>query len=292
MKLGALVDHHGHVAPQDALADAMARRFMPFPKDPPPLLFDVAGHHAQMDAQGILRRIVSVPPILYLYELPAAEQAARIARLNDWLAGLVAGTRLSAMAVLPLGDPAAALAELRRCAERHGIRDIAIGSHVAGTDLDKAVPDELWAALAEGGGLVMLHPWQVRDRARLDDRRLGNPLGNPFETAVAAARLIEAGTLQRHPSLRLMLAHGGGALPFLLGRMDRAWEAAEHGRAPERPSLAARRFLYDTVVFEPEPLAFLARMVGPERILFGTDSPFDMSLQDPAELLAAAGLAT
>ena len=291
MKLGALIDHHGHVAPRAALADAMARHFMPFPKEPPPLLFDVAGHHAQMAAQGIVSRIVSVPPILYLYELPAEEQARRIAAMNDWLVDFVAGTQLTAMITLPFGDPAAAIAELRRCVATHGVSDIGIGSHVAGVDLDKAVPAEVWAAMAEAGGLVMIHPWQVRDGARLHDKRLGNPLGNPFETTVAAARLIEAGTLMKHPTLRLMLAHGGGTLPFILGRMDRAWESAAHGRAPERPSLAARRFLYDTVLFEAAPLRFLAEMVGADRILFGTDSPFDMSLQDPAKLLSEAGLA-
>ncbi len=291
MKLGALIDHHGHLAPRDALAEAMSRHFMPFPKDPPPLLFDVDGNHAQMEAQGIVRRIVSVPPILYLYELPADEQARRIAAMNDWLAEIVAGTRMTAMMVLPLGDVAATVAEIARCHSVHGTADFAIGSHVHGVDLDKAVHPEVWAALAERGGLVMIHPWQVRDGGRLNDLKLGNPLGNPFETTVAAGRLIEAGTLMKHPGLRVMLAHGGGTLPFILGRMDRAWEAAAHGRAPERPSLAAKRFLYDTVLFEAAPLRFLAEMVGADRIIFGTDSPFDMSIQDPAKLLADAGLA-
>lgn len=291
MKLGALIDHHGHLAPRDALAEAMARHFMPFPKDPPSLLFDVDGNHAQMEAQGIVSRIVSVPPILYLYELPAAEQARRIAAMNDWLAKTVAGTRMTAMMVLPLGDTTATLAEVARCRNVHGAADFAIGTHVHGVDLDTAVQAEVWAALAESGGLVMIHPWQVRDGGRLNDLKLGNPLGNPFETTVAAGRLIEAGTLMKHATLRLMLAHGGGTLPFILGRMDRAWEAAAHGRAPERPSLAAKRFLYDTVLFEAAPLRFLAEMVGRDRIIFGTDSPFDMSLQDPAKLLAEAGLA-
>lgn len=291
MKLGALIDHHGHLAPRDALAEAMGRHFMPFPKEPPPLLFDVDGNHAQMEAQGIVSRIVSVPPILYLYELPAEEQARRIAAMNDWLAETVAGMRMTAMMVLPLGDTAATLAEITRSRTVHGTADFAIGTHVHGMDLDKAVHGEVWAALAEGAGLVMIHPWQVRDGGRLNDLKLGNPLGNPFETTVAAARLIEAGTLMKHPALRVMLAHGGGTVPFILGRMERAWEAAAHGRAPERPSLAAKRFLYDTVLFEAAPLRFLAEMVGSDRIIFGTDSPFDMSLQDTAKLLAEAGLA-
>lgn len=275
-----LTDHHGHAADRAALAEARGRGHMPFPADPPPALWDIGRQRADMAAAGIARRLVSVPPILYGYELPAAAQAAHCRAQNDWIAGFAAPEEFEPVGIVPLGDPAAALAEFRRCREELGFAHFAIGSHVAGVELDQAIPDELWAAFSGLPGTVMLHPWQTRGGPAHGLHRLGNMLGNPFDTATAAARMIFAGVMERHRPMPVMLAHGGGALPGLLGRLDQGWRAARaHGpvEGPElAPSELARRFYYDTVVFSQEHLEFLARLVGADRILTGTDSPFDM----------------
>lgn len=290
-----ITDFHGHAAPRTALMEARGRNFMPFPADPPSALWDRPAQLEEMAATGLIRRLVSVPPILYGYELPAPAQVAQCRALNDWLAAFVAASPLKAAAILPLGDPAAALAELRRCRETLGIEQFAIGTHIHGAELDVAVPGEIWAALAEAPGITMMHPWKTRDDDRLHGHRLGNYLGNPFETATAAARLIFSGIVERFEHFPIMLAHGGGALPALFGRMDHGWNAARASGADDGPSLApsvlARRFYYDTVVFSDAQLELLVRLVGADRVLPGTDSPFDMGMVGVPPLLPACGAA-
>jgi aminocarboxymuconate-semialdehyde decarboxylase len=108
---------------------------------------------------------------------------------------------------------------------------------------------------------------------------LANVVGNPLETFAAAARLIVGGVLDRHPGLRVQLVHAGGAFPFQLGRLDHAYEAREDTKAiaHRRPSSYIENFLFDTIVFDEEALDFLIKRVGAERVLFGTDLPFDMA---------------
>src|SRR5690606_29811593 len=154
-------------------------------------------------------------------------------------------------------------------------------SHVMGRALDQAVPDEVWAAMSESFDFVLLHPWQVRTSDMLGDLDLNNPIGNPIETTIAASRLIASGTMTRHPSLQILLAHGGGCLPYLAGRMRRAWELSKKG--PE-PAETMRRFYFDTVVFERQQLQHLIDVVGADRVLLGTDSPFGMAVFAPGEL--------
>lgn len=283
----ALIDYHGHAAPQDALLAACGRGFMPFPADPPPALWSKSGQWREMDQAGIDARVVSVPPILYGYELPGDRQAAHCRELNDWIIDF-ADERFQAMAILPIGDVAAALSEMRRC-RAHGVQHFAIGTHVDGRHLDETVEAEVWAAIAELDGIVMIHPWKTRDEPRLSMSRLGNYLGNPFETAAAAARLIFSGIVGRYPRFPVMLAHGGGALPYLLGRMEHGWRSENpEGDEAANPAVLARRFYYDTVVFGQEQLRFLAQVVGTDRLLPGTDSPFDMGLVGTPPLILDA----
>ena len=263
------------------------KRFMPFPNPWPSALIDREEHLSAMDRLSIDLRYLSVPPILYGYELPIREQIKHVRSLNDWLLGAVRHERFRGSAILPLGDVDAALAELERV-QALGIRSIAIGSHVHGIPLDVALDDRFWAA-AETLDFVLLHPWRVRAPELFGEHGLGNPLGNPVETTVAAVRLIARGVLARQPGLRILLAHGGGCLPFLLGRVRHAWSIA--GRRFADPGIEARRFLYDTVVFEPEQLRHLIDVVGVSQVIIGTDSPFDMSVEDPLALLSDAGLA-
>ncbi|RWI50273.1 MAG: hypothetical protein EOR16_30770 [Mesorhizobium sp.] len=282
-----MIDYHAHLSPERTTLDMAARRFMPFPVPLPPGLTNLDFHFEEMDRCGISKRYISVPPIMYGYELPIAEQVAHVAALNDWLLLTVHHSRLRHTAVLPLSEPKEALRELERIA-RSGIRSVAIGTHVNGKALDEALPDELWSALAESTDFILMHPWQVRGAGVFDGYGLGNAIGNPVETTVAAARLVAAGILKRNPQLNILLSHGGGALPYLLGRINQAWTSS----GVDRPAIvpAARQFLYDTVVFSPQQLRHLLDAVGIDRIVMGTDSPFDMSLSDPAGLIVSAGL--
>ena len=285
-----LFDNHAHMGPKAALDKAAARQETGFPKNPPEAIFRADRNLEAMDRLGIERRVLSPPPLLYGYELDAAEQPEHCRRLNDWIVEATEDDRLLPMGLLPLGAPDAVAAELDRCVEQLGMHYFAIGTHVDGAHLDEQVPDSVWRKLGEIGALVMMHPWNQRDSNRLDAYGLANTLGIPFETAVAAARLIGAGVMTRHDGLKIMLAHGGGALNGVLDRMDKAWTIFGNNEKGPKPSEIARCFYYDTVVFDPEHLRFLGELVGSDHILFGTDSPFGMGIDDPEALLKAAGV--
>jgi aminocarboxymuconate-semialdehyde decarboxylase len=119
-----------------------------------------------------------------------------------------------------------------------------------------------------------------------------NLIGNPLETGVAATRLILSGCLERHPNLTIILVHGGGYMPYQIGRLDHGYrvrrETNAHLTAP--PSSYLRRFYYDTITHAGVPLNFLIELVGPDRVVFGTDIPFDMADERFADILAAAEL--
>jgi aminocarboxymuconate-semialdehyde decarboxylase len=128
---------------------------------------------------------------------------------------------------------------------------------------------------------VFIHPHDVAGMSRMKDYHLRNLVGNPLETTLAASRLIFGGVLDRHPGLRVLLAHGGGALPWLIGRFDRGFQVRPECRGTSQvPSQWAARFLYDTVLFGPRALRALVDMVGARQVLLGTDFPFDMGDPD------------
>jgi aminocarboxymuconate-semialdehyde decarboxylase len=125
----------------------------------------------------------------------------------------------------------------------------------------------------------------------LDRYYLANTVGNPVETAVALSHIVFSGLLDRHPDLRLLAAHGGGYLPTYLGRSDHAWQVRpEAHRSAEPPSNYLRRIFFDSLVYTPQALRHLVEAVGPDRVVLGSDYPFDMGVADPVDRLLAAGL--
>ncbi len=192
--------------------------------------------------------------------------------------------RLAGLATVPLQDIPAAVAELERAVTRLGLRGVYIGSNIGGKDLDH--PD-LFPFFAKAEALrapVFLHPIDVLGVERLRAYYLHNGLGNPFETALAAARLIFGGVLDRLPRLQVCLAHAGGALPYLFGRLDRVYRVRKEARGALRrtPSAYLRRFTYDTIAHAEPALRYLISVVGADRVALGSDYRFDMGLLDPA----------
>jgi aminocarboxymuconate-semialdehyde decarboxylase len=204
-------------------------------------------------------------------------------RQNDLLAGLV-GERVAALGTVDLERP-------------EQLHEIAADGRLAGVEVP-AAPDgaylgderfrDFWAAAEESGLLVFVHPG-TRGFALpvMDEHYLWNTIGNPVETAVTAAHMLASGVLDDHPALRVLLAHGGGVLPALRGRL--AHEQSIHG--PGRDVRAAlRRFLVDTVVHDVDVLRGLVDFFGADRVLLGSDYPFDMGVECPAEVVRALGL--
>lgn len=292
------IDVHTHFVPPQALADArrgagfdgmraervdgvdwlVHRQGFGYPV--PPVFFDLEARLRSMDERDIRHAVISISPQLFMYWADAGETAGFCRAANDALAAFAAGSggRLSAVATLPMTDPAAAVAELRRAAGELRMRGAQIGPDVAGTPLDDPALRPVLTAASDLGVPLILHPYYVGVRPGLADFYLTNLIGNPLATTVAAARLIFSGTLDAVPGLQVVLMHGGGYFPYQIGRLDHGWRVRpEAAGCAMQPSLYLFRFWYDTVTHAPVPLRFLTDMVGADRVLFGTDFPFDMA---------------
>ncbi len=138
---------------------------------------------------------------------------------------------------------------------------------------------------------MFLHPFGCSLDERLDRFYLANTVGQPVENAVALSHLIFGGVLDRHPELRVLAAHGGGYLPTFLGRSNHAWQVRPEARGcAQPPSSYLRRLWFDSLVHTPDALRALVTAAGADRVLPGSDHPFDMGVTDPVARLAAAGL--
>lgn len=250
-------------------------------------VFDVFRDHrarlAYMDEHDIDVALISISPSLYLYWLDPGETAEVSKMLNDAAARMAAkaGNRIEAMATVPMNDPAAAAEELRRARQDLGLIGVEIGTSIGSRQLDSPDLDVFFSAAEELKTPVMLHPYLSMITAPdpgMEGYHLGNVIGNPVETFIAACRLIVGGVLDRHPGLRVLLVHGGGAFPYQVGRLQHAFEVrAETKSVARRPPLDyLENLLFDTVVFERLALDYLIEVAGKEQVVFGTDLPFDM----------------
>jgi aminocarboxymuconate-semialdehyde decarboxylase len=257
-----------------------------------PKLTDTAVRLAAMDAQGVDIQLVSPSPSHYHY-WAESQLAATVCRLaNEGTAAHCAKApdRLHGLGLVPLQHPVLAV-ELLDHALEQGLRGVEISSHAPGRELSDPAYEPLWSRAEETGALLLLHPFGCTLDERLDQWYLSNTVGQPTENAVALSHLIFSGVLDRHPGLKLIAAHGGGYLPTHIGRSDHAWRSRPdtHGCARE-PSSYLRRFHYDSLVHDPYVLRELVRVAGADRVLLGSDFPFDMGTDDPLAALRAADL--
>jgi len=257
-----------------------------------PALVDPIALLADADRTGISVRAPSLPPFLLRHDLSAAEGTAYSRAMNDGLTAIAAahGGRLLPLATVPLQDPAAAVEELRRAVTDLGLAGVEIATNVGGRgNLDDPALEPFWDAAEALGALVFIHPHDVAGSGTMQSYHLRNLVGNPLETALAGARLVFGGVLARHPALQVLLAHGGGALPWLLGRLDQGFRVRPECRGIDSPPSAwARRFFYDTVVFNTEILRALVAWMGADQVVLGTDFPFDMGDARPVASVTEA----
>jgi aminocarboxymuconate-semialdehyde decarboxylase len=254
---------------------------------------DPTARLTDMDAMGIDKQLVSLTPFHYFYWADD-ELAPRVAAMqNEDIAGACSAepARLTGVGTLPMAHPDAAVSEIRHVIDLE-FRAVEIGTDVNGSDLDDPALEPVWEALEAAGLAVILHPAGFTEARRLTDYYLVNVIGMPLSTTVAATRMILAGVFERHPGLQMVLVHGGGYLPFYWARTDHAFkhrpEMRDHIDRP--PSEYLRRLHYDLTVFDPSLVEALAEHVGSDRLMLGTDYPFDMGEPDPLALLGGTGL--
>lgn len=253
---------------------------------------DVAARLAAMDRAGVRTQLLSSWVDLTAYALPAAA-GVRYARLfNELLVETVAAypDRFRALCTVPLQSPAEAAKELRHAVESLGAVGVEIATTVDGRELDDEALDPFWAAAADLGCLVLVHPYDALAGRGVSRYFLGNLVGNPAETTVAVAHLVFGGVLERFPELRVCVVHGGGFLPYQRGRLDRGYAAAAGRTATHLsrpPGEWLRRLYYDTVVHSPEVLAALIDFAGADHVVLGSDYPFEMGDPQPVTTVSA-----
>lgn len=246
-----------------------------------------------MDGLGLDASVLSVSPTLLFHWTEAARAQEFCQQVNEALAEFITRSdRLYGIASVPLQAPEAAAAELRRAVTELGLKGVQIGTTVEDIPLDDARFDPFFATAAELEVPVVLHPYYVGTKPEFADFYFTNLIGNPLETGVAASRLILSGCLDRHPKLTVVLVHAGGFMPYQIGRLDHGFKVRSETNAKIKapPSSYLRRFYFDTITHASIPLRFLVDLVGADRIVIGTDIPFDMQDLYFSEYLAETGL--
>jgi len=304
------VDVHSHFFPQPFLRLIRARgaphgasldwregrEWLAMPGHPPvplePQFVDAEARRAGLAALGITAQALSLSPPM-VYWAPADLGAALARAFNDGIAELCGAypEQFVGLATLPLQDVGAALQEIDR-AVALGMRGIYVATTVRGRYLDELEFWPLWEAVAALGLPVFVHPHIHLGADALARYHLFNSVGFPVETAVLAARLIYAGLFDRYPLLQVVLAHAGGVLPMLVGRLEHAHrqrpECREAILAP--PTVYLRHFFFDTVTHHDLALRFLVDLVGAERVVLGSDAPYDMADPAPVARVQRLGL--
>jgi aminocarboxymuconate-semialdehyde decarboxylase len=229
-----------------------------------------------MDAEGIARELVSCVPFVMYPGVDARRGLAVAQTHNDSVVTFAASRsdRFVGMACVPLQDPALAARELER-AHGLGLRSVMIPPNVQDHALDEPLFAPFWEAAHALDMLVFIHPFDATPSGLLARYNLGNLAGNLIETALAATALICGGVLERHPRLRVLLAHAGGTLPTMLGRLDNGYSRSAEMRAtiPRPPSTYVNQLWFDTIAFNPPFLRSLVGLLGSDRFVTGSDYP-------------------
>jgi aminocarboxymuconate-semialdehyde decarboxylase len=242
---------------------------------------DIEGILAAQDDAGV-DRVLLCPwvPLLY-YDAEPGDGLARARIQNDALTGLVRANpdRVAALGALPLQDPELAAGELRALMGGGVLKGVEVAASVRGVFLGDDRFELLWEAAESTGAVVFIHPTtRGFDSPAFQDYYLWNTVANPLETATTAAHMVVAGVMERHPGLRVLLAHGGGALMAVRGRMRHAhgFQPQAKARLRESPEHSIRRFYFDTLTHDDALLRALIDYVGRDHVLLGSDYPFDM----------------
>jgi aminocarboxymuconate-semialdehyde decarboxylase len=289
------IDFHAHFLDERTLDVAEAHspvtdfgRKTPVPRNSPlrKKMLDPSLHVEDMDSYGIDRSVISSSTVVQGLWFAEGDQARTLNRhVNDVAAEWVSRypRRFIGSFCLPLGDVSDSLAELER-ALSNGLRVANLPAQDNGEYLGSRRFEPLWTAIEEKGVVAFVHPDGVRDRW-YQPYWMWNSIGQSIEEVRVMTSLIYEGVLERHPGLKIVMAHGGGYMPHYMGRLDRNAKNAPESMAniSQKPSAYLRRFHYDSIVYDPETLSALIAKVGSDRVVLGADYP--VAGLDPVKFL-------
>jgi aminocarboxymuconate-semialdehyde decarboxylase len=235
-------------------------------------------------------------PELLSHWFPAADADALCRHINQGIAELCNANpgKFIGIGMAPMQDAPLAVKRLDEI-KSLGLRGIEIGSHINGIPVGDARLHDIYAAAEEAGLMVMVHPLHPLGLERMGGRpELAAVAAFPLETAFAAVSLMTSGVTERFPKLRILLSHGGGALPWILPRLRHARTIGPplDSLFPRDPGEMVKSFYYDTILYDDVALDYLVTKVGKDRVVAGSDYPFTIKQDRPAEFAEQAlGLA-
>ena len=239
-----------------------------------------------MDSLGVDVHVLSTNAIFYLYDQDATRVAAMDRECNDYVSQLTKDhpDRFAGLAALPMQDVAASATELERAMTQLGLKGAMIDDSVNGKTYDDPEFYPLWEVAEQTGAVILIHQgMQTVVGDRLNRYHLPNTIGNLVERAITYSSFVFGGVMDKYPGLRICLSHGGGYTCFGAGRMDRGWQVRSEARVNinKPPSTYLNRFWYDCLTHSEPGLRMLIDSVGIDKVLFGTDWPFDMQIDWP-----------
>jgi len=256
---------------------------------------------------GVTMQVLSTVPVMFSYWAKPADALDLSRRLNDHIAEVVRANpaRFAGLGTIPLQDPDLAAQELERCVGELGLRGAEIGSHVDANqhlgrldplNLDHATLEPVWSTAEKLDAAIFVHPWDMVGKERMPKYWLPWLVGMPAETSLAICSMMFGGVFERFPKLRVAFAHGGGAFPFTIGRIEHGFRVrpdlcATDSKVNPRHYLARdgapARFYVDSLVHDPDALRLLLKLFGAARVALGSDYPFPLGEESPGALIDA-----
>ena len=265
--------------------------YKPFPRG----AWDLEQRFKDMATAGVDMHVISNTPQTFLYNLDGALNATVAAIQNDQIAKHIKDHpgRFYGLATLPMQAPDKAAAELRRAMKTLGLKGAQIGSNINTRNLDDPAFAPVWEAANELKALIMVHPTQVAAADRLKNYYLTNLIGNPLDSTIAVASLVFGGVVERHPNIKFFFVHGGGFAPWQAGRFAHGWQVRNEPKVHLKdhgPEKALDALYYDTILHAQPQLASLVSMIGPSRVVLGSDYPYDMGTLECARQVKALSI--
>jgi len=276
------LDHHKPCCARMMIDDRFFREVQDNCWDPKVRMGDCDHHHVDV-------QVLSTIPVMFSYWAKPQDALDLSMFLNDHIAAIVQAypKRFAGLGTIPLQAPDLAIRELERCMQI-GLRGVQIGSHVNDWNLNAPELFPVFEAARDLGASIFVHPWDMMGKEKMSKYWLPWLVGMPAETSLAICSMIFGGVFERLPGLKVAFAHGGGAFPASIGRIEHGFHVRPDLVAVDNkinPREYLDRFYLDTLVHDPMMLDFLVKLMGPERLALGTDYPFPLGELEPGKLI-------